>query len=784
MIQLLLTLVAVLLSASAAVAQVERFVSPAGSGTTYTSGSPGAMRDGIRASSASDIVTAAAGTYTGDLGMIWPTSGQSGTSGSPITVRCPTETCTVDGDFSRIPINLNANDWWVIEGFDVHSGTHSVIYNNTGSDNNVFRRIVAWDAAIDTNGAVIASHGLTNALFEDVAAFGAGRKIFSNSQAGNAVTCRRCWFRWEGSTFGASLGVTLFYKAYNAIYENVLVTWSGESMPETYTVANPNTPGINKTNFEPYGPGALLTNDRLEDATVPKNANAEVRGAIVYTKATDRLPTTVVGGGGFTATPGIWHFGASSLTLTDVVRVMSPSHSRFNLHLGIALTRRPFNGPVATSNDTDAVVSDTATRITSIRGTAGDQFHADWTVTPTSVGTSLAAVITPWQNDQAAARVCYRWGTTTPLWPWPMNDRILAATTAAGAYAGPCTTNCVGGRVARTATNVTTDIEALLGTIPTACRELDVQEFPDATGFPAQPVLSTFSGSATPPTGFATVAGNSFAEGSGVATPVLNFSTIRWNTPLGPNQEAYATISALPTEGGVSACLNFRIEDSSNRYTICLARVVGANNDTATLFRRVAGTPTTLAGPVNLGVDLAVNDAVGVKVVSNAITGTYNAGAWAEWREILTGTATSTPASSYIGYGAELPSTITSFGGGGDAVGGDTEAPSTPANCTATIQSQTQLMLTCDASTDNVSVVTYHDEQCDGAACSDWAEIRATNALAYLSNGLTENTLYRHRRRAFDGTNFGSYSSIFEGTPGAIPSGGKRGGSFLLGVGG
>jgi hypothetical protein len=50
-----------------------------------------------------------------------------------------------------------------------------------------------------------------------------------------------------------------------------------------------------------------------------------------------------------------------------------------------------------------------------------------------------------------------------------MNERIKAATAAAGSYSGPCPT-CVGGRGVRTATDVTADIEELLGTIPAACR--------------------------------------------------------------------------------------------------------------------------------------------------------------------------------------------------------------------------------------------------------------------------------------------------------------------------
>ncbi len=135
--------------------------------------------------------------------------------------------------------------------------------------------------------------------------------------------------------------------------------------------------------------------------------------------------------------------------------------------------------------------------------------------------------------------------------------------------------------------------------------------------------------------------------------------------------------------------------------------------------------------------------------------------------------------SAMINAGIFLASVTTDYDGVSRSAGGspadigafeyqatppDTTPPTTPANCTATSDSQTQITLLCDASTDDLGAITYSDEQCDGAACVDFAEIRSTAALSFASTGLTANTLYRHRRRAHDGTQFGSYSSIFEAT--------------------
>jgi hypothetical protein len=220
-------------------------------------------------------------------------------------------------------------------------------------------------------------------------------------------------------------------------------------------------------NFEPYAPGGMLSVDRI-DAASPKHANMNLRGSIVYTKATDRLPTTALGGSPGAVFQRLWIFGSSSITVQHVVSVMDPAHPRFDDLYGISLNRRPQNCLVKAAVCEDPVVNNVATNVTSIRG-KGDFVHPDWTTANESAGTSLAAVQSPWTATGTGANLCYRWGTTTPLWPWPMNDRIKTATASAGAYAGSCPT-CVGGRRARIATDVTKDIEALLGEIPEACR--------------------------------------------------------------------------------------------------------------------------------------------------------------------------------------------------------------------------------------------------------------------------------------------------------------------------
>ena len=90
-----------------------------------------------------------------------------------------------------------------------------------------------------------------------------------------------------------------------------------------------------------------------------------------------------------------------------------------------------------------------ATKITTIGSQADTTTTHGWTVTSYVHGTSLASVTAaganPWTGT-TGAQVCKRYEngvlTQTPLWPWPMNDRILAATGYAGAY--NMATGCVG----------------------------------------------------------------------------------------------------------------------------------------------------------------------------------------------------------------------------------------------------------------------------------------------------------------------------------------------------
>src|SRR5260370_21314532 len=91
----------------------------------------------------------------------------------------------------------------------------------------------------------------------------------------------------------------------------------------------------------------------------------------------------------------------------------------------------------------------------------------------------------------------------------------------------------------------------------------------------------------------------------------------------------------------------------------------------------------------------------------------------------------------------------------------DTLPPSAPANLTVTPASSPQLNLAWTTSTDNVGVSGYMVERCQGAACSNFAQIAALTTTTFNDTGLTSSTSYSYRVRATDAaSNLSSYSAI------------------------
>jgi predicted phage tail protein len=90
--------------------------------------------------------------------------------------------------------------------------------------------------------------------------------------------------------------------------------------------------------------------------------------------------------------------------------------------------------------------------------------------------------------------------------------------------------------------------------------------------------------------------------------------------------------------------------------------------------------------------------------------------------------------------------------------------PAAPTNLTAAAVSITQINLTW---TDNASNETgFKIERCKGSTCTNFSQIATVgaNVTSYQNTGLSGNTTYRYRVRAYNAAGNSAYSNIAQAT--------------------
>ena len=91
----------------------------------------------------------------------------------------------------------------------------------------------------------------------------------------------------------------------------------------------------------------------------------------------------------------------------------------------------------------------------------------------------------------------------------------------------------------------------------------------------------------------------------------------------------------------------------------------------------------------------------------------------------------------------------------------DTSPPTAPAGLTATASGSSQVNLNWSASTDNVGVAGYRVERCQGAGCTNFAQVGTPTATSFSDTGLAPSSTYRYQVRAVDASgNFSGYSAV------------------------
>ena len=372
------------------------YASPIGSGATCSQSSPCTVQTGISKLTAGAILWLLDGTYTGDSGMI-NTNNLHGSSGSRITIGALNEgSVLIDGQNTRVPVNVYNSSYITVQGvnakngFDGDSGIVVTAGNTVASPTyNELKRIVAWDSA-PPYGAVFRLHQQQYALIEDSAGFGRGRYVMYPLSGGPGNIFRRNWARYNGLqdiNNGPKATYQTTYYDNNPTWENNIAEWdyvSGDRVEEyglfgwaqpNYVISAYGNIGIVRS-ADNYGAQELFM-----DGCCGAGAGTQIKNNIMYTEQSIKKPFSLVG-----------------------------------------------YAPTSYSDHNTAI------------GGVNSYWSANFSNT-NFLQQSTIGSYNLYTNTGPGATIRYRYQngvlTSTPLWPWPMKDRIKAALNASSYASSP-----------------------------------------------------------------------------------------------------------------------------------------------------------------------------------------------------------------------------------------------------------------------------------------------------------------------------------------------------------
>lgn len=433
-----------LLLAALPVCAAERFVSPTGSGTACTLSAPCSVSTAFAAHAPGDTITVMDGLYQG-ASVFRPLN--SGTATNRSTLRALNKgKVRFDGQGSQSPCDLTDKNYWDIIGINCSGGGPDAVVRVVGSSNNRFYEVVAWDVPnLAANSAVwdlhvsnAGNHSCNN-LFEDIAGFGRARKIFlnlSNNCTGSPNRVRRLWGLWENNTNTApKITFDGTYDSRGLIVENSILLWDQQVSPS-----------------QAYGMGAH--SGSVDSAS--RQVSNYWYGNLIY----------ALSGRPFTPGQLLFESGMDDYHFKDLLLIVPPDQPT---KMGASLGACKVWASGALTSTNCPTTNKTLVNV-SIVGGAPSQIHSHYVQTNVRTGATLSSIYgteSPYLNSgNKGATLCNRYIdgvlTSTPLWPWPMNQRILDARVTAGL----------------SAVDPTAAVEALLGPIPSACKSGGVPPAP------------------------------------------------------------------------------------------------------------------------------------------------------------------------------------------------------------------------------------------------------------------------------------------------------------------
>ena len=392
------------------------------------------------------------GLYRGKHSMIRPTKGQfSGRAGARVEIRAVNDgQVWIDGEFKYGPLRLKGQSYWTVEGLNLYNSAGPVIGIAGESQHGerpqvpvqhvILRRLVAWrdylpygtkadyDAIGGDNVHTISLADVSDVLVEDCAGFGNARKIFQNYRS-HRVVFRRNWARWDGRypyVRGNKFGFSCAYKAYDALCENLIATVGGSADPGAQPAS--------------YAPGVhLIATDGQARETArwldppdrdPIAFRLQIYGSLAYVPANARFTRVMgfhVGGSGYP------HKGAKGVRIENsVASIGTPGKYAFGLESCKDDPQKHPDGCSWKLGDDRARAPLVVKQVTAVGAHSPvASIKKDWRQEDVQVF-EWGHKIDIYKGTAGSASLCHRYvdgkETSLPLWPWPMQERIRAAT--------------------------------------------------------------------------------------------------------------------------------------------------------------------------------------------------------------------------------------------------------------------------------------------------------------------------------------------------------------------
>ncbi len=395
------------------------------------------------------------GVYRGDRSMLKPPSEAmfSGTSEAPVEIRAVNDGAVwIDGEFERATLRLLNLSYWTVEGLNAYNSRGAPVrvggrkqegkHDQVPAHHVVLRRVVAWrdflpygstrdyDAIGGENQHVFSIADVSDVLLEDCAGFGWGRKIFENYRS-KRVVMRRIWARWDGRYPYEARNKFAFScsnQSYDAICENLIATVGGSRVAAAQPADYQPGVGLIATDGS-AGPDArwLEPGDRDRHAI-----NLRIYGSLAYAPSSSPLTRIAgfrVGGGTYPSK------GQKGALIEDSVAAISGA-KMFAANLANC-DDDPQKHPDGCSWQLQDDRARSPVLLRHVTLLAGHEPVArigkDWSLDDVRlVPWSQRKQVDIYRGTGGGASICHRYvdgrETPVPLWPWPMQERIRAAT--------------------------------------------------------------------------------------------------------------------------------------------------------------------------------------------------------------------------------------------------------------------------------------------------------------------------------------------------------------------